>query len=57
MPIDLDPKAVRFIIDAITVKIAALQAEQKANPDNEDINADASNDIAYYRCIIDDMKR
>jgi hypothetical protein len=56
MSINLDPKAVRFIIDAINCKIDNLKQSQIDNKYNEDLYADASNDIAYYGCIIEDLK-
>jgi hypothetical protein len=55
MPIDLDPKAIRFIVDAINCKIDRLKQSQIDHKDIENICADASNDIAYYRCIIEDL--
>ena len=52
MSFELDPKAVRFIVDAITLKIAQLQELQADNPGDENAIADASNDIMYYRSLM-----
>jgi hypothetical protein len=56
MSANLDPKAVRFIIDAINCKIDHLKQSQTDNKHDENLCADASNDIAYYGCIIEDLK-
>jgi inorganic pyrophosphatase len=56
MSINLDAKAVRFIVDAIHCKIDALRKMQDENQDDEDVVADSSNDIGYYHCIIADLE-
>jgi hypothetical protein len=52
MNFDLDSKAARFLITAIKCKIESLEADQKANPSDEDLIAEASNDMGYYRALI-----
>jgi hypothetical protein len=52
MSINLDPKAIRFIIDAINCKIDHLEQITIGQKENEDLCADASNDIGYYGCLI-----
>lgn len=51
MSFDLDPKAVRFIVDAINAKIEGLEAVRSSS-ENENAVADASNDVGYYRSLI-----
>jgi hypothetical protein len=57
MLINLDPKAVRFIIDAINCKIDHLKQSQIDHENDEDLCADASNDIGYYDCLIEDLNK
>jgi hypothetical protein len=52
MAIELDPKAIHFLVDAIQTKILELTSLQNIHSNDEDIVADASNDIAYYRSLI-----
>jgi hypothetical protein len=52
MMFELDPKAVRFLVDAIQSKISELTNLQNMHPNDENIVADASNDIMYYRSLI-----
>jgi hypothetical protein len=52
MSFELDAKAVRFIIDAIQSKIAELVALQGTHAKDENIVADTSNDIMYYKALI-----
>jgi hypothetical protein len=48
MTFELDPKASRFLVAAIQSKIAELTNLQTTHPKDENVVADASNDIMYY---------
>jgi hypothetical protein len=52
MVIELESKAIRFLVDAIQSKILELTSLQNKHSNDENIVADASNDIAYYRSLI-----
>jgi hypothetical protein len=56
MSFDLDAKAVRFIVEAIQSKIAELVALQGAEAKDENIVAESSNDIMYYRALIAQLR-
>jgi hypothetical protein len=56
MSFELDAKAVRFIVDAIQSKIAELVALQSSHAKDENIVADASNDIMYYKALIAQLR-
>ena len=56
MSFELDAKAVRFIVDAIQSKIAELVALQGAHAKDENVVADASNDIMYYKALIAQLR-
>jgi hypothetical protein len=56
MSFELDAKAVRFIVDAIQSKIAELVALQSSHEKDENIVADASNDIMYYKALIAQLR-
>jgi hypothetical protein len=57
MNIDLDPKAAIFLITAAKCKIAALEDDQQAHPDDEDLIAEASNDRGYYQMLISKLEK
>ena len=52
MKYELDHKAKHFLVNAINSKIVELKNSQKENPTDENIIADASNDIMYYDSLI-----
>jgi hypothetical protein len=52
MKIELDPKAIRFLVDAIHSKISELRSLQQIHADDENMVADTSNDIMYYMALI-----
>jgi hypothetical protein len=52
MIVELDPKAIRFLVAAIQSKISELKSLQVAHPNDENIVADASNDIMYYESLV-----
>jgi hypothetical protein len=52
MSFELNAKAINFLIDAVEAKIGILQGSQKSGASDENLVADASNDIAYYRSLI-----
>jgi hypothetical protein len=52
MMVELDPKAIRFLVAAIQSKISELKSLQVAHPNDENIVADASNDIMYYESLV-----
>jgi hypothetical protein len=52
MTFELDPKAVRFLIDAVQSKILELTNRQNTHANDENIVSEASNDIMYYKSLI-----
>jgi hypothetical protein len=52
MTFELDPKAVRFLIDAIQSKIVELTNHQNIHANDENIVAEVSNDVMYYKSLI-----
>lgn len=55
MLIEINPKAARFIVEAIKNEIIRLETNIKNNPDSEDLISDCSNDISYYKAIMQDI--
>jgi hypothetical protein len=55
MTVDLDPKAMRFLVDAVHSKILELTNHQKTHSNDENIVAEVSNDIMYYRSLIEKL--
>lgn len=52
MNIDINYKAANFLITAVKCKIAALEDDARAHPDDEDLIAEVSNDRGYYQALI-----
>jgi hypothetical protein len=52
MKFELDPKAVRFLVDAVQVKISELTNHQNTHSNDENIVSEVSNDIMYYKSLI-----
>ena len=57
MNIDLDAKAASFLITAAKCKVAALEDDQRAHPDDENLIAEASNDRGYYQMLIGKLEK
>jgi hypothetical protein len=55
LQVELHPKALRFVIDAIDHQIGALERSLGGGNLSDDASSDASNDLSYYMAIREDL--
>jgi hypothetical protein len=52
----LSPKAVRFLVDAVEYRITAYQAQLASQDLDEDTTADLSNDLLFLEALLADLR-
>ncbi len=53
---ELSPKAIRFVIEALEYRIQWYEQELKRSDLTPDTRSDLTNDLFYFRAILSDLK-
>jgi hypothetical protein len=57
MMVNLSPKAVRFVVEALEAQISAYQSELEHEELDDDRAADLGNDLMFMESLVQDLRQ